>query len=455
MKKLLLSLAAMAAFGISNAEEITLDFTTDNYGEHVYASGDDKDYMADGASFSDGAVTITVHKNGGNGCRFWSTGSAQQFRVMNKGGFTVSVDGGTISGITMTGSNITYFQVDGTNIADGAWSGSASAVEFTNAGANGKTGTVQVKTMVVTYTGGAVDNRKDAGLSFPESSYTVRMGDEFTAPVLTKATNAAVTYTSTSDEIAAVNPTTGDVEILAPGTVTITASAEANDEFKAGRASYTLQIMGANEILSADFSTNCGFTFEDGTLPEGLTYIWTRDSSYGYMKASAYVSGTNYAVDGAYLVSPELDLTDWTDVKMTFRTVVNFFASVEASKEECTVHVREIGGEWGNALTIPAWPEALGWSPWTDSGDIDLSAFSGKKVQVGFKYTSTEKAGTWEVDNVMITGNRKASGVEAAVVADQEAPVEYYNLQGVRVANPEGGIFIRRQGTSVSKVVIR
>ena len=37
---------------------------------------------------------------------------------------------------------------------------------------------------------------------------------------------------------------------------------------------------------------------------------------------------------------------------------------------------------------------------------------------------------------------------------DADAPVEYYNLQGMRVANPEGGIFIRRQGNRVTKVMV-
>lgn len=41
------------------------------------------------------------------------------------------------------------------------------------------------------------------------------------------------------------------------------------------------------------------------------------------------------------------------------------------------------------------------------------------------------------------------------IAADANAPVEYYNLQGIRVANPENGLFIRRQGSTVSKVIIR
>ena len=46
------------------------------------------------------------------------------------------------------------------------------------------------------------------------------------------------------------------------------------------------------------------------------------------------------------------------------------------------------------------------------------------------------------------------AGINSAVVEAANAPVEYFNLQGVRVANPENGIFIRRQGTTASKVVL-
>ncbi len=37
---------------------------------------------------------------------------------------------------------------------------------------------------------------------------------------------------------------------------------------------------------------------------------------------------------------------------------------------------------------------------------------------------------------------------------DANAPVEYYNLQGVKVENPAGGIFIRKQGSKTTKVVL-
>ncbi|MCH5221927.1 MAG: hypothetical protein J1F05_06375 [Muribaculaceae bacterium] len=47
------------------------------------------------------------------------------------------------------------------------------------------------------------------------------------------------------------------------------------------------------------------------------------------------------------------------------------------------------------------------------------------------------------------------SGVNNVAVADENAPVEYFNLQGVRVANPENGLYIRRQGNTVTKVIVK
>ena len=47
----------------------------------------------------------------------------------------------------------------------------------------------------------------------------------------------------------------------------------------------------------------------------------------------------------------------------------------------------------------------------------------------------------------------KVTGIEDTMV-DENAPVEYYNLQGVKVANPENGIFIKKQGAKATKVVL-
>lgn len=51
-------------------------------------------------------------------------------------------------------------------------------------------------------------------------------------------------------------------------------------------------------------------------------------------------------------------------------------------------------------------------------------------------------------------GEATVTGIES-VVADADAEVEYYNLQGVRVINPENGLYIRRQGNTATKVYIK
>lgn len=53
-------------------------------------------------------------------------------------------------------------------------------------------------------------------------------------------------------------------------------------------------------------------------------------------------------------------------------------------------------------------------------------------------------------------GEATVTGIESVVAdADADAEVEYYNLQGVRVINPENGLYIRRQGNTATKVYIK
>ena len=62
---------------------------------------------------------------------------------------------------------------------------------------------------------------------------------------------------------------------------------------------------------------------------------------------------------------------------------------------------------------------------------------------------------TGEVVNACTIKTRDIQGGVADMIVDtNDAPVEYFNLQGIRVANPaEGQIYIRRQGTQATKVL--
>lgn len=48
------------------------------------------------------------------------------------------------------------------------------------------------------------------------------------------------------------------------------------------------------------------------------------------------------------------------------------------------------------------------------------------------------------------------TGIDDIVSGDENAPVEYYNLQGVRINEPAAGqVVIRRQGSKVAKIIVR
>ena len=47
------------------------------------------------------------------------------------------------------------------------------------------------------------------------------------------------------------------------------------------------------------------------------------------------------------------------------------------------------------------------------------------------------------------------TGVAAIEAEGNEAEVEWFSLQGVRVENPTAGLYIRRQGNKVEKVVVK
>ena len=47
------------------------------------------------------------------------------------------------------------------------------------------------------------------------------------------------------------------------------------------------------------------------------------------------------------------------------------------------------------------------------------------------------------------------SAISNIIADDANAPVEYFNLQGVRVENPANGLYIKRQGNTVTKVIVK
>lgn len=171
-------------------------------------------------------------------------------------------------------------------------------------------------------------------------------------------------------------------------------------------------------IFKASFASGSmeGFTIDNVSLPEGLSSVWEASSKYSCIVATGYDKGssTNYATD-SWLVSPEIDLAGQSTVYMAFDQALNYFSSLDVAKTQATVAVREVGQTEWTTLTIPVHPTAQGFD-FVNTGDINLSEWAGKKIQVGFHYISTTaKAGTWEFKNLVI----KPEGDDTPLTPDQ------------------------------------
>ena len=293
--------------------------------------------------------------------------------------------------------------------------------------------------------------KKPANLAFANATVSVDLSEAVPANALTKDTDAAVVYTSSNVEVATVDAATGEVTLVAAGTTTIKAATEATETYEAGEATYTLTVMDKAEIVyENDGKTEAsGFTFEvvEGENP------W-QFSSYG-------MTGNAFKITGktadAYAVSPVFDLTNRIKPISITQTFAYNFIKVAQVPEYFTIAVREEGATEWTVLTAAPAPEAMNDKKWTyvDDYAIDLGAYEGKKIQIGYHYVADGTVcGGWQIKNILVKG-KKSSAVSDITVEDSDAPVVYYNMQGVRVANPANGLYIRVQGKKATKVLVR
>ncbi|MDE5786100.1 MAG: hypothetical protein K2H98_06150, partial [Duncaniella sp.] len=90
---------------------------------------------------------------------------------------------------------------------------------------------------------------------------------------------------------------------------------------------------------------------------------------------------------------------------------------------------------------------------WTYNHTTHPLTYDGQPMQVKYYAKAPGKAPS-AVNELNVDENGSTTGIENIAVDAANGAVEYFNLQGIRVANPENGVFIRRQGNEVKKVVL-
>ena len=154
----------------------------------------------------------------------------------------------------------------------------------------------------------------------------------------------------------------------------------------------------SNFPYSVDFTKGFGNFESDGTQVAS-TDVWKISSSYG-AQGSGFVNKVKNVVEGALMTSPIIDFTNVKASRLSFMHEAYKAASVETASQYLKLLVKKTTDSNWTELTIPNWST----SKFVESGDIDLSAYAGSKIQLAFSYSSDEnEASTWEIKSLTIS----------------------------------------------------
>lgn len=152
------------------------------------------------------------------------------------------------------------------------------------------------------------------------------------------------------------------------------------------------------------------------------------------------------------LISPRID---FTAAKKPVISLWYYYipVTIEGTDNEMRISASDENDEFKELLNTVNLekPEDHGWRQITVP--LPLAGKGTGKVKIDMIH------GSWPmdliIDNIVID-EEEIAGING-VASDNDitdSPVEYYNLQGIRVDNPTSGVYIRRQGTSTEKVLV-
>ena len=198
--------------------------------------------------------------------------------------------------------------------------------------------------------------------------------------------------------------------------------------------------LGTTKFRDAFFSPMYGFTTAKGNLVEKDVTVYKAPGADVFKVVGAilvnqstanpmYIDATNpdnvlVPSQSSNVPSTTRGMTWYCNVAFTSRTPLTPSANVAYATYKDGV------------ITLPARTCRFCWVNYKDA--------SGKDLSKNWYYN-----GDTEESKLVIPLNQ----VGVNELDSDNAPVEYYNLQGVKVANPENGIFVRRQGNKTTKVI--
>lgn len=280
---------------------------------------------------------------------------------------------------------------------------------------------------------------------FSVAAGEIAVGTEVT---ITTATEGAKIY-YTLDGTA---PTAESTEYTAPVAITeactlkAIAIAEGMLDSPVTTAKYTVLAAGTEKVsfafISGDANAVTGVEPEGSNTVDGKGNLDGKEFTKGIISISVS-KGTNTSNNG---------YPCWFDAAGGVRMYQNNTLKVYTNTDNYKLTKIEFTQGSNNTTwsSVTSDPEGLSGKVWTP--ETEVSRAENDVTLVTFTFGAASRFNNINVYYVEAPG---VSTIVENVSVDAEAPVEYYNLQGVRIANPTSGLYIRRQGTTATKVMIK
>lgn len=302
--------------------------------------------------------------------------------------------------ITYTSSNEYVATIDGdgsvTIVAEG------EAVITAAAEANGA-----YEASSASYTLTVEGTHESAGLSWSVESYTATLAsDDNVFPTLANPNNLTVNYSTTDSSIASVDSSTGEITLLATGSVSVIATSAADDTYAAGSAAYTLKVVKHDTALEWSESS-FSVVLEEGS------------SSYPTLSVtpSAIEGDITYTSSKSDVATVDAS-GNITPLKAGSTVITAAYAGSEVYKSSSASYTLRVTSSVDDGAFSDSFPAAG--SDSADDDDISNTAFT-RLVSVEYTSAGATVSGYSAVSDVMdvsISGNQVTitySGTENVV----------------------------------------
>lgn len=176
-----------------------------------------------------------------------------------------------------------------------------------------------------------------------------------------------------------------------------------------------------------------------------------------YQPSGAMIESFAMAID----LAPAIGTNGVGEFALGDKNFIAYSVNQYVAPEYCEVRVAELGENMSFDGMTSYWkvPEG-GLGATSDGGNrihsVETKVYTdanGKQGAYLLTYKCANGIGVYAISEEGWEGTDAVSDIEAD---NNNAPVEYFNLQGVRLSNPaEGQLVIRRQGNEVSKVLVK